>query len=207
MIEKIGLLGGGGQSSEIKSYMGSKNIAFCAVDKNFMTMPDHIDISHPSLSEKETPVIACLGAPWLRKRMIQRWPGERFATYLSPEAYVGSEVEIDEGVVIAPKVALSTAIKIGKHSLINISSSLSHNDNIGDFVTVSPGAHLAGDVILGDGCFIGIGAVINNNVELASGVVVGAGAVVLNSVYEENSVLVGVPAKVKKVNEGWLYNV
>lgn len=207
MSEKIGLLGAGGQSSETESYIGSGGVQFRAVDKEYISRHDDIDIIHPSDYEELVPVIASVGAPAARRDMVEKWPGKNFAKVVSSEAYVGEDTKIGEGSIIAPRAVITTGVEIGRHTIINIAATLSHGDKVGDFVTISPGAHLGGNVVVGDGVFIGIGAIISNGLEIAEGSVVGAGAVVMDSILQKNSVVVGVPARVIKVNEEWLRNV
>lgn len=207
MSEKIGLLGGGGQSAEMESYIGSDNVQFRAVDKEYISKQGDIDIVNPSDYETTTPVIASVGAPGLRRELVQKWPGKNYVKFVSEDAYVGQDVEIGEGSIIAPRVVITTAVEIGRHAIINVAATLSHGDKIGDFVTISPGAHLGGDVTVGAGAFIGIGAIVSNGIEIAEGTVVGAGAVVVDNILQKNSVAVGVPAKIIKINEDWLRNV
>jgi len=208
-MEKIGILGAGGQADEAKSFLKDTEVAFYAVDEKFIdsNIAEQIDIATPEEYQIMLPVVAAIGAPDLRRKMVEEWSGERFTTIIAEHAYVDKSSKIGEGTIVAPRAVITTNVEIGKHAIINVAASISHNCKLGDYVTVSPGAHIAGNVIFGDGVFIGIGAVVSNNVELASGVVVGAGAVVLNSVEQPNSVLVGSPARSIRVNEGWLREV
>lgn len=202
-----GLLGAGGQAREVESYLKDSTVSFWAVDPDYIAGELTIDVTSPSDSERDTPVIAAIGAPAPRKSMVEKWPGRRFFTVISENAYVDKSAKIGEGSIIAPNTTITTDIVIGAHSIINVGATINHNCTFGDYVTVSPGAHIAGNVTLGDGVFIGIGATISNDVSIAEGCVVGAGAVVINDVEQINSVVVGVPAKTISINEGWLHEV
>jgi len=207
----IGIIGFGGQAREATEYLSEKNIkpAFFAIGKEYIQdgIERKIDILDPSEYQRLTPVIAAIGAPEIRRKLVGEWKGEDFSTIISEQAYVGESVEIGKGSIVAPRVVLTANVTVGEHSIINVGSTISHDCKLGNFTTVSPGAHIAGNVELGDGVFIGIGAVVSNGVRIAEGVVVGAGAVVLKDIEEKNATVVGVPAKVIRINEGWLSEV
>lgn len=208
-MERIGLIGNGGQADEAESYLKNASVEFRALSSEYVDNenPRHVNVLTPDEYQRVMPVVAAIGAPEVRKKMVENWPGEHFATIQSEVAYVDETVRIGEGSIIAPRSVITTNVEIGKHVIINVSATISHNSIIGDYVTISPGVHIAGNVEIHEGAFIGIGAVISNNIRIARGVVVGAGSVVIEDVLTENSVVAGVPAKLIKVNEGWLSNV
>jgi sugar O-acyltransferase (sialic acid O-acetyltransferase NeuD family) len=207
MESTIGLLGNGSQADEVESFLvGQSKVAFRAVSGQYLDSesPAHlIDIAAPGDNLK-TSIIAAVGAPAIRKKMVGLWRGNRYSTLISDAAIVNKRASIGPGTVIAPGAVVTTNVTIGEHVLINIGATISHDCHIGNFVTISPGVHIAGNVKIGDGTFIGIGAVISNHINIAPGTVIGAGAAILADVPIENSVVVGVPGKVIKRNEGWL---
>lgn len=208
-IEKIGLIGSGGQADEAESFLTDQEVAFRALSPEYLDPndPSKINILDPTEYQRTLPVIAAIGAPALRRKLVEAWPGNRFETIRAELSYVDKTAKIGEGSIIAPRAVITTNVEIGKHAIINVAASVSHNCKLGDYVTVSPGAHIAGNVELGDGVFVGIGAIISNNIRIANGVVVGAGAVVIRDIDIENSVVVGSPAKIIKENEGWLSEI
>lgn len=203
--QAIGIIGAGGQAREVAWYSESP-IAFYAVDREFIK-DSFIDIEKPDQKALEYKVVAAIGSPLLRKKMIGRWPGKLYARVVSSQSIVHSETIIGEGAQIAPSAVIMPGCVLGNHVIINIGVTISHDCQLEDYTTISPGAHIAGKVKLGAGVFVGIGATINNGVTIAAGCVVGAGAVVLDNVYEENSVVVGLPAKTIRHNESWLNEV
>lgn len=209
IFESIGIIGKGGQADEAESFLKDSKVEFYALNEEYIDKENakQINIVNPDEYQRMLPVVAAIGAPAVRKRMIEQWPGEKFATIVAEYAYVDESSVIGEGSIIAPRAVITTNVEIGKHAIINIAASVSHNCKIGDYVTISPGAHIAGNVELGDGVFIGIGAIVSNNIKIASGVVVGAGAVVVRDIEQSNSVVVGSPAKTIRVNEGWLNEI
>lgn len=208
-MEKIGILGAGGQADEAGSFLNDSEVAFFALNERYVDKNNEkqIDIANPEEYQRILPVVAAIGAPALRKKMVEEWPGERFTTIVAEYAYIDKSSKIGEGTIIAPRAVITTNVEIGRHAIINVAASISHDCKLGDYVTVGPGAHIAGNVELGDGVFIGIGAIVSNGIRIERGSVVGAGAVVISDVLEENSVVVGSPARVIRQNEGWLNEV
>lgn len=207
--KKIGILGAGGQADEAMSYLMNTDVEFRALTDEYIDPADEhqINIISPTEYQRTLEVVAAIGAPAVRRAMVEKWPGEQYATIQAETSYIDQSARIGEGVIISPRAVITTNVEIGDHTIINVAATISHDCRIGQYVTVSPGAHIAGNVELGDGVFVGIGAVISNGIKVAAGSVIGAGAVVVKDILEENSVAVGTPAKVIKTNEGWLERV
>lgn len=206
-INGVGLLGGGAQADEIESYLtGGAQALFRAVSKEYVTGTDFIDIDSPGECVNST-VLVAVGAPALRRTMVNKWPGALYGTVVAEKTSVDPSAKINQGCVIAPGVVITTNVVLEEHVLVNIAASISHDCRIGRYTVISPGVHIAGNAELGEGVFVGIGATISNNVKIAAGCVIGAGAVVLDDVDVENSVVVGLPARAIKVNKDWLGEV
>lgn len=207
--KKIGILGAGGQADEAISYLRDTEVEFKALTDEYVDLDDEqqINVISPTDYQKTIEVVAAIGAPAVRRAMVERWPGEHYATIQAETSYVDKTTKVGVGVIISPRAVITTNVEIGNHTIINVAATVSHDCRLGDYVTVSPGAHIGGNVELGDGVFVGIGAIISNGIKVAQGSVIGAGAVVVKDILEENSVVVGTPAKVIKVNEGWLERV
>jgi len=205
--DKFGIIGAGGQARETLSYAKSKDLAFVAIDKEYIQNPKEIDVLEPTDEQLGTSVIAAVGAPALKKKMVESWKGDSFISVISDEAYIDETTKKGQGCIIAPRAVITTHVEIGDHVLVNVAATISHDCTIGNYSTISPGAHIGGKVKIGDGVFIGIGSVISNDVKIANGVVVGAGAVLVSDADTENGVYVGVPAKLIKVNDGWMSEI
>jgi len=205
MSERIGIIGGGGQADEAESF-STREVAFRAVEKPYVNDHARIDIEDPG-ELVDYPVVFAVGAPGLRRRLVQLWPGNNYTKVISRSSYIDDSSDIKEGVIIAPSAVITTNVIIGAHALINVGASVQHDSVIGDFVTVSPGARIGGNVDIGDGVFVGMGASIIQRVRIASGIVIGAGATVMADLLEENGVYVGTPAKLVKRNEGWIHEL
>lgn len=149
---------------------------------------------------EENDVFLCaIGDPGQRMKYatILKEKGARFATLIHPHAYVGGNVEIGEGSIIAPSAVITCDVKLGRHVIVNVQSSISHDCVLADYVTLSPGCHLPGGCRLGEGVFMGAHSTIVPNVSLAAGAFVAAGAVVVDSDATPNIRLMGVPARSK----------
>lgn len=200
----MGFLGYGAHAAEVEDYSPHVAVLFNAVSPRFLTAsrPRMIDISVPPVLLRDTPVIAAVGAPGLKRELVRQWPGTEYATIRSPESWVSGSVDVGRGSVIAPLAGISAGTRLGCHVLINLAATISHDCVIGDYVTVSPGAHIAGNVKIGDGVFIGIGAVVSRGLTIADGTVIGAGAVLVRDATQCGT-YVGVPARLTRTNESW----
>lgn len=201
----IGLLGAGAQADEVESFLPAPVVRFRAVQADYLagSPAGTVDIAAPPPEFLTVPVVAAVGAPGLRRSLVDDWAGTDYARVVSEAAWVHATVEIGEGVVVAPGAVLSLDAVIGSHSLIGIGASVSHHTLLGRFVTLSPGVTVAGRCTFGDGVFLGVGAVVSNEVSIASGAVIGAGAVVVDSI-DEPGVYIGVPARKIRSTDGWL---
>lgn len=206
-IERFGIIGAGGQARETVSFEATKELAFVALSREYIAQENEIDILTPNEEQRGTPVIAAVGAPAVKRMLVESWSGERFTNVISPDAYVDKTVKMGEGCIVSPRAVLTTDVVVGNHVLVNIATTISHDCVIGDYATISPGVHIGGRVQIGRGVFIGIGSVISNDVKIADGVVIGAGAVVVADADVENGVYVGVPAKLIKTNKDWLNEI
>lgn len=211
MSEKIGILGAGGHAREANLVCDrlEREVLFTALSSECIKDDNEhlVDIENPTEEQKNTAVIAAVGAPSVKRSMIDMWPGNEYDTLVDPSAIIGDKVDMGEGTYVAQGVIITTNVKIGAHVLVNIGATISHDSTIGDYSTVSPGAHLAGGVTCEDGVFIGIGATISNGITIAEGAVVGAGAVVVRDITEKNAIYAGVPARKIGQNAGWLEKI
>lgn len=206
--KKIGVIGAGGQADETISYLNNDHdLVFRAVDPEYVRDEQLIDVMNPNIEHSNLPVVAAIGAPAIRKMLVEKWPGETYHTVISEHAIIDKSAVIGEGCIIAPRAVITTNVEVGAHTIVNLAATISHDTKIGEYVTISPGAHIGGHVVIHDGAFIGMGAVVKNKVEIASGVMVGAGAVIVKDLEEENTIYMGVPAKKYGQNEGWVSEV
>lgn len=145
---------------------------------------------------RATSFIAALGYPATRRAVSERaeLAGGRPTVLLHPSAVIGADVELSPGVAVFAQVAVTTRVRIGRHTHLNTACSVSHDADLGDFVTIGPGARICGTVRLADDVWVGAGATIIEGVSIGPRTVVGAGAVVLRDVGPD-MVVAGVPAR------------
>jgi acetyltransferase EpsM len=152
----------------------------------------------------EVHFITAFGSNDLRRKIVFKIAGLGLSnlkpfTLQHTSAWTGVDVQIGEGTLLSPNVAVTTRVRIGRHVILNLNSSVSHDCQIGDFVNINPAATLCGDVTVGDGSFIGAGAVVKEKIKIGRGVTVGAGAVVIRDL-PDGATAVGVPARMIKQN-------
>ena len=201
----IGLLGAGAHADEIAEYLPAGSIVFRAVDEAYLepSNAEHISLSTSQQAHLDTPVIAAVGAPGLRRTLVARWRGTQFASVVAPSATVSQSASIGEGSVVMAGAVCSARVVLGRHVAVNIGATVSHDTVLGDYATLSPGVHVAGKCVIGQGVFLGIGTIVTDGVTIADGVIVGAGAVVISDLTEPGT-YVGVPARFARQHDGWL---
>jgi len=124
--------------------------------------------------------------------------GARAFDIIASNVVVLDETEIGEGVILAPFVAVTSNVKIGRFFQANFYSRIAHDCVIGDFVTFAPSVSCNGNVTIGDHAYIGTGALIKPGKAgapriIGEGAIVGMGAVVTKDVAPYTTV-VGNPA-------------
>lgn len=150
-------------------------------------------------------VICAVGAPELRRRLVERAREARaeFCNLVHPSVTATRHVSFGTGVVVAAGSALTNRIRIGDHVHVNLHCTISHDCELGDFAYLAPGVRVTGRATLGEGCYVGAGAVIGDGRTVGAWSTVGAGAVVIDDVPADATV-VGVPARVIKTKPaGW----
>jgi sugar O-acyltransferase (sialic acid O-acetyltransferase NeuD family) len=150
-------------------------------------------------------VICAVGLPQVGRRLIQkaRARGLSFVNAISPLAHVSPAARLGQGIVVFPRVIVSTGVCLGSYCILNVGVTVSHDTHVGKYSNINPGAHLAGDVNIGEGCYVGMGTHVIQRRSIGSWTVIGAGAAVVHDI-PANVTAVGVPARVIKTRkEGW----
>ncbi|MEQ8840694.1 MAG: NeuD/PglB/VioB family sugar acetyltransferase [Acidimicrobiales bacterium] len=150
--------------------------------------------THVLIDSGDEHVIA-VGDPAVRRTIATRIGDAAPAIPLvDPSAWIGDDVDLDDGVMVHPGAICTTNVRVGFHSHLNCGVVVSHDCWIGDFVSLSPGVKLNGAVRVGDGAFLGTGAIVLPGRTIGQNAVVGAGAVVVDDVAAGSTVM-GVPAR------------
>ena len=117
-----------------------------------------------------------------------------FPVLVHPNATLGCEVRLAEGVVVAAGVRLSTNIEVGRHVHIDQNAVVGHDCSLGDFSRLNPQACVSGGVTIGRRALVGANATVLPRLDVGDDAIVGAGSVVTRAVPEKVSVK-GVPAR------------
>lgn len=117
-----------------------------------------------------------------------------FPVLVHPDATIGCDVHLSEGVVVTAGSRLSTNIRIGKHVQIDQNAAIGHDCIVGDFSRLNPQACVSGAVTIGRRTMIGANAIVLQGLTVGDDAIVGAGAVVTHSVETARTVM-GVPAR------------
>ena len=201
--DTIGILGAGRQALETAGYCTELGIttAFFVEEEPPAYARDPGEFGAPILpfgavtaAHLAMPMVAAVGDPRVRRRLVERWGGHRFVTVVSPRAWLAADVRVEGGTIVAPFAALNRKVRVGTHVLINVAAVFGHDVSIGDFVTVGPGCTIGGCVTVGDGAVLGIGATVRQGLTIGRSAFVAAGAVVVGDVGDGESVM-GVPAR------------
>lgn len=139
--------------------------------------------------------VCAVGDPSVKRHYAQIVieKGGNFISIIHPTSYIGMNVKIGRGCIVAPQTSVSNDTTLGDHVIVNLNSSISHDNSISTGCTICPGCHLAGWVTLGEDVFVGIGASIIPHISLGKGVFVAAGALVTKSC--DSGRLLGIPAR------------
>lgn len=141
--------------------------------------------------------VCAVGDPAMKQKYAEliAKKGGTFVSVIHPLAYIGQNVTLGAGCIIAPHATITNDTVLGDHVIVNVNASVSHDNRIGELVSISPGCHLAGRVTLGARVFVGVGASIIPDVTLGVDVFVAAGAVVTRAV--KLGRIMGIPARSK----------
>lgn len=139
--------------------------------------------------------VLAIGIPRVRREVLARLSGVKFATLVHPRAVTTKWVKLGEGAIVTAGVVMSNDIEIGAHTHVNRCATIGHDVRIGECVHVSPGVVVSGNVTIGDDVDVGAGAVLLPGVTVGARTIVGAGAVVTKDL-PEGVTAVGVPARV-----------
>ncbi len=132
----------------------------------------------------------------LRSRLcrLTKQKGYTLCSYISPRAFVGTNVHIGENCFILENAMVQRGAKIGDGVTVWSGTVVGHGSTVGDFCFLGAEVVIAGFCVVGENCFFGVNSCTSSNLTIARDCVIGAGAVVVRDT-EEGLVYVGNPAK------------
>ena len=116
----------------------------------------------------------------LRIKLFQKVKnaGGKFATVVSPRAYVSKHASVDEGTIVMHDALINADAKIGKNCIINTKSLIEHECIIKDNCHIAVGAVIAGEAEIGEETFVGANSTIVQCVKIPSKSFIKAGSLV-----------------------------
>lgn len=100
----------------------------------------------------------------------------KFATIISPHAYVSSYASIGEGSIIMHQAFVGPNAKIGRNCIINNKAQIEHDAVIEDFCHISTAAVVNGECKVLDSTFIGSNAVLKEGIVVNKNSIIAAGS-------------------------------
>jgi sugar O-acyltransferase (sialic acid O-acetyltransferase NeuD family) len=207
--EKLVIIGDGETAELAYDYfMGDTNyevVAFSA-EENFMrnqtlfglpVVPlEKIEKSYNPNSHKAFVAVSYTKLNTLRQKLylLAKEKGYSLISYISPNAFVGKNVEIGENCFVFENVTVQRGAKIGNNVTLWTGSSVGHRSVIHDNCFVASHVAISGFCDIGDNCFLGVNSCTAGGLKIGSNCVVGAGAVVVKEAFE-GKIYVGNPAK------------
>ncbi len=140
--------------------------------------------------------VCALGQPQVKRACLEPLldKGARFIQLIHPSVLIGDRVELGEGVVLCPRVTLTSDIVIENYASFNLNSSAGHDVSVGAFSQVNSFCDLTGGVEVGREVLLGSHATVLPGTKIGDRSIVGAGSVVLRDVPDDTTVF-GSPAK------------
>ena len=119
-------------------------------------------------------------SPDLRIKLFEKIKNTdgKFATVVSPSAYVSKNATVGDGTIIMHNAFLNAGVSVGKNCIINTKALLEHDVYVGDNCHISTAAVLNGEVNVGDGTFIGSNSTVVQCVKIPPKTFIKAGSLV-----------------------------
>lgn len=121
-------------------------------------------------------VFIAVGDNKKRAEMFKKY--KNLCSIISKNAYIGHEVKIGTGVLIAHNTHIGVGSEIFDNTIINSSVSIDHDCIIGENSHIAPNSTLCGRVKIGKNAFIGAGSTVIDNINISDNTIIGAGSVI-----------------------------
>ena len=207
-MKKIVLFGAGGHATVIIDILKAQIEAGASIQiKGFLDDSDKKEwMGYPILGtlssalefhDDKTEFIIAIGNNLIREMIQRKFSQLNFYTAIHPTAVIGTNVFIQDGTVVMPRVVINANSEVGRHVILNTASVVEHDNVINDYVHLSPNATLCGTVRVKPLTHIGAGATVIQGKMIGMQSMIGAGATVITDIPDQ-VVAVGTPAKVIK---------
>lgn len=162
--------------------------------------PVHGDCNWLKEQKDEVYAVCAIGTSKIRRKVIDKLEGVKFAIIIDPSVVLSDRVKIGEGCVICASTIITVDIKIGSHVIINLDCTIGHDVTLENYVTLYPSVNISGNTVLEECVEMGTGSQIIQGLKIGKGTIVGAGAVVVKELPRE-CIAVGSPAKAIKFHK------
>ena len=129
-----------------------------------------------------------------------RKQGYSFVTIVHPDAIIGPDVSLGEGVQVMAGVIIQAETKIGKDSIINTGALIDHDCKIAENCHIAPGVICGGGIEIGANTHIGIGTIVAEYRSIGSNCIIASGSVVYKDVLD-NTTLIQTKWQKQKIKE------
>ncbi|MGO1751711.1 MAG: hypothetical protein ACTHYV_04385 [Psychroflexus sp.] len=121
-------------------------------------------------------------------------PLNRLATFISPRAYVASNVKLGAGSVVMPNASISAGVETGICCRVMSGALVGHDNEIGNHVFFAGNCTIGSHLKIEDFSYFGLNSTVGGKLKIGGFSVIGMGSVVTKDV-ESNSIVIGNPAK------------
>jgi sugar O-acyltransferase (sialic acid O-acetyltransferase NeuD family) len=125
---------------------------------------------------------------------IAKQKGYRLCSYISPNAFVGTNVEIGDNCFIFENVTIQRGAKIGDNVTIWAGSSVGHRSIVSNNCFIAMHVAISGFCSIGENSFLGVNSCTIEKIKIGRDCVVGASAVIVKDT-DEGQICVGNPAR------------
>ena len=140
--------------------------------------------------------ICAIGTPRIKQACCEKLlrKGAQFVNVIHRSVITGSDVALGKGIILCPRVTVTTGVRLDDFVALNIGASVGHDVHVGAWCQLNGHCDLMGNVRVGCGVLVGSHAAILPGIQVGDGATVGAGSVVIRNVPEATTVF-GVPSK------------
>lgn len=115
-------------------------------------------------------------------------PNGVIRSFISKDAYICEDVEIEEGCLILPKSIVEASVKIKKGTVLWFGSHICHHSFISEFCWIAAQTTIGAKCFIGERTFFGIGGIVPTGSKIARGTLITAGSI-SPQITKENQVI------------------
>ena len=144
----------------------------------------------------EVKVVIGIASPKVKKAIYEKLHGKGFSfpSFVSKNAWLSNNVNVGEGVIIYPGVAINYETIVEDFVIMNMNCAIGHNCHISKYCALAPGVNLAGFTKVEEGVDIGIGVSTRQNIAIGKNAIIGGQTMLVKNV-APGAKVTGVPGK------------